>query len=224
MSKKFWVLFIVSSFVVFELTLLFIVPPVVTYLTNLGLGKGFLETTNLPDKNNEAFAPYPVIAYSLPANSLPNIAPFIKGTSSEPASVFDVSHDKNDNIFLIDFLMFWDSIFHGNPSKKSWDLWNRADYYFLSDIIEVDREHGVLVLNIVEPSNRSFSKIRKTVTASCDAKNSIEISSKNLEMLKESVDIFSEAKVGDGFFSYCLDEECNKVGNSCVLVKYDKIE
>jgi hypothetical protein len=134
----------------------------------------------------------------------------------------DSSEANNRNYYYLDFQLFLDSLFHGQPTTKDWSNWNMEEYYIHSYIVEVI--DNSLVLNIVYPEGKTFSNMRKKVSTECTRKNSVLASSENFDLLNTNIDIFFEAKVGDGFFAYCLDVECNVVGKSCVLVKQRKSE
>lgn len=132
------------------------------------------------------------------------------GSDSEP--------DYN-NLYYIDFRAFIDNMFYGDLSIKGWDNWNKDTHYIQSYIVDVTDD--LLVLNIIYPEGKSFSSQRKEVSTECTRENSVLASSKNFELLDTNIDVFFESKEGDGFFSYCLDDVCNIVGKSCILVKYE---
>lgn len=127
-----------------------------------------------------------------------------------------------NSLEFIDFRTFLDSLLYGEPENKSWDNWNKDEYYIHSYIIEV--KENSLVLSIIYPEDKSFTGIWKTVSAECTRENSVLVSSENFELVATNIDIFFESKEGDGFFTYCLDNNCDTVGKSCVVVRGEKNE
>lgn len=127
--------------------------------------------------------------------------------------------------FIIDFYVFIDTLFHPLPllESKSLDKWNRETYYVRAYILEVNSFLNTIAINIAYPSDKEFSNIWKEVKLDCEENNSAMVSSMNFELINSSINIFREAKVNDALFAYCLDEDCNLLGKSCILVNQQEI-
>jgi len=134
----------------------------------------------------------------------------------DAASIFtpDYSSPDFDNNFYIDFRAFLDNLFYGD---FAWENWVRDKYYVHSYILESNQDY--LAIYIMYPDGEVFSGFEKKVKVECTRENSILVSGENFELLRTNIDVLSELKRGYGFFSYCLDKECNTLGKSCVLVK-----
>ena len=133
-----------------------------------------------------------------------------------------VTDDEKDNLDYndlnyIDFRVFLDNLFYGDFSELGWKDWNKDEYYIHSYIVKL--EPGYLTIYVMYPEGKTFSGAQKRVKVECTRENSVLLSGENFELLDTGIDIFFEAKKDDGFFVYCLDENCNAVGNSCVLVR-----
>ncbi|MFZ2664230.1 MAG: hypothetical protein WAX66_02620 [Patescibacteria group bacterium] len=125
--------------------------------------------------------------------------------------------------FIIDFYSFNDSLFHSFPEKKSWENWDRNTYYIQSYILEIDAFLKTAYLNISFPSDKPFSNTWKRVKLNCDESNSAMVSSNNFDLINSSIDIFKMAREKDALFTYCLDENCDVVGRSCILARQEEV-
>lgn len=151
-----------------------------------------------------------------------------KDTNTSPFSQLSDNdynfEDITNREFLVDFYTFMDSMFYSFPSGKSWDGWERENYYVSSYILGIDKEARSLELYIALPENKVFSNVWLEPDVKCSVENSAILSNYNFELRQLNIDIFSYIEEGDALFTYCLDDECKSIGKSCILIKKEKNE
>jgi len=94
-----------------------------------------------------------------------------------------------------------------------------ANNSFFADILGVNKSGNKLSLGINLPSEKSFDTKKTTSLVQCGPDKTNVISSTNLALLKEKVNLIKNAQVGDFLWAYCLNDSCSIIGRECVLVK-----
>lgn len=157
---------------------------------------------------------------------LPNLAVEVstrETTDLKNGSVFDGQGSAaqtsyiNGSPALGDFGIFMDSLMRGELKEKGEDIWTYTKHYTFSYIRRLDFKTNSATLKVVYP--QIFEERVQRIEIDCKDYLTAIVSSENLIPLKDSVSFFSEAQIGDGFYFYCLNEECISAGKSCILVR-----
>ncbi|MBU1132805.1 hypothetical protein KKG08_00870 [Patescibacteria group bacterium] len=180
-------------------------------------GDSAVDNSTIKDSTSDLGSIYNVL--DIQSSSLQEEVPSNSEISNN--SVFDKLGDSTSfdgvNYYFLDFREFINELTHKIPVDKSWENWEKDTYYIHSYVVDIREDY--LVINIMYPENKPFSGIQKEVKVECGKTNSIIVTNVNFDLVSPNVDIFKQGMVGDGFFTYCLDERCEKVGKSCVLIK-----
>ncbi len=93
--------------------------------------------------------------------------------------------------------------------------WNWETSWVLGTILSISED----TMNIRFDMPDSMSGVEKEVTYLCDEDKSMLMSKSNLIILDAGINVYEKTESEYFVYSHCLDEECTKIGNGCVIVK-----
>lgn len=182
----------------------------------------FEEEKVVVDEINEKKSPFDFESSRLALPNLSNNPILESRVVDDPEKIAEYESKKEDYFFdsYADFRIFIDSI---NEGFLSWENWDRESFYVGSYAYEYSKENNTLDLVTFLPTGKDFSNVYRKVRLDCRDNKANYVSNINFDILDFGVNMFEVINHGDVFFAYCLDEDCNIMGRSCILIQQKKI-
>ncbi len=104
-----------------------------------------------------------------------------------------------------------------NETSSYWQNWNWQTHLFWAYVSGVNVDQKTVDLRFGSPE--SFGNLTN-IPVSCEPENTAYFSS--ISLLQDTkVDVFDYVEPEDILYSQCLNEECTRIGNYCIIIDRD---
>ena len=131
-----------------------------------------------------------------------------RASSAGKVEPYKVDFDKLDPVFrkeITPFLLSGD--FWPNGTEK----WGWQTSWICGRVIAIN-EYEITIDTIVPDDKGAF-----VAQYSCEKNKTILLGSENLNVIATNINFYYEVAKGNYLYTHCLNEECTRVGNGCIL-------